>query len=87
MPDEHTIDAAVLATRIDSEILSLLLDTNEQRPRSIEEIVRTYPTQQDALDGLSRLHSTGLINQIDGYVFATRAALHYAEIAAISSED
>jgi hypothetical protein len=76
MPDEHQIDPAFLATRIDSEILIFLTDTNEQRPRSIEGIVRAYPARQDALAGLSRLHSTGLIHRIDGFVFATRSVLH-----------
>jgi hypothetical protein len=40
-----------------------------------------HGNQQDALDGLDRLYSTGLIHRIDGFVFATRAALRHHEIA------
>jgi hypothetical protein len=67
-------------TRIDRFVLNLLLDEDNQRPRSIEEVIREHGNQPEALDGLDRLHGAGLIHRIDGYVFASRAAIRLTEI-------
>jgi hypothetical protein len=62
-------------TRIDRFVLNLLIDEHNQRPWSIEEVIREHGNQRDALDGLDRLHGAGLIHRIDGFVFASRAAI------------
>jgi hypothetical protein len=77
MPDEQRIpDPACDEARIDWAILNLLIDGDDQRPWSIEEVIHEHGNQRDALDGLDRLHGKGLIHRIDGFIFATRAAVH-----------
>jgi Cu/Ag efflux pump CusA len=73
-------DSAREEAHIDWAILNLI-DEDNWRPRSIEEIIREYGNQLDALDSLDRLFSAGLIHRIDDFVFASRAPVRYHEIA------
>jgi HD-like signal output (HDOD) protein len=81
MPEtQPTPDLACDEARIDWAILNLLIDTDQQRPRAIEELIREHGNQRDALDGVDRLHSAGLVHRIGEFVFATRAAIRYSQI-------
>jgi hypothetical protein len=81
MPEtQPTPDPACDEARIDWAILNLLIDTDQQRPRAVEELIREHGNQRDALDGIDRLHGAGLIHRTDGFVFATRAAIRYSQI-------
>lgn len=82
MPNEQPIpDPSCQEARTDWAILDLLIDADQQRPRAIEEIIREHGNQRDALDGIDRLHSAGLIHRTsDGFVFATRAAIRFHQI-------
>jgi hypothetical protein len=66
-------------------VLNLLIDPEEQRPWSVEEIIRERGDRLEALDAIDRLHATGLVHRIpanDGeFVFATRAAIRFSQIA------
>lgn len=66
--------------RIDRFVLNLLLDEDNQRPLSVEEVIREHGNQPEALDGLDRLHGAGLIHRLDGFVFASRAAIRLTVI-------
>ena len=59
--------------RIDDAIAMLLLDRMTQRPWSREEIEREMGC--DVTDSLARLYGAGLIHRLDGFAWATRAAL------------
>ncbi len=83
MPDTHPnhppIDGEAHA---EWGVLNLLIDEDNQRPWSIDEIIRERGNRLDALDAIDRLHATGLIHKTgDGFVFATRAAIRYSQIA------
>lgn len=65
----------------DSAILEVLLDDDAQRPWSEHEIALVLDDPIAASDGLGRLFRAGLIHRLDGFVFASRAALHAAELA------
>jgi hypothetical protein len=60
----------------------LVLDTvvnKEQRPWSVDEIVRVFDDLDSRLaieDALTQLRTIGLINQADELVFASQAAVH-----------
>jgi hypothetical protein len=63
-------------------VLNLLIDQDDQRPWSVEEIVRERVDRVAALDAIDRLHATGLVHRTaDSFVFATRAAIRYSQIA------
>jgi hypothetical protein len=81
MPDEQRIPPADDEARAEWAVLNLLIDSDEQRPRSVEEIAREHGNQRDALDAIDRLYRAGLIHRIrDDFVFATRAAIRYSQI-------
>jgi hypothetical protein len=67
--------------RIESGILCLLMDHDEQRPWSFDEVAREVGDRIATTDALARLHAAGLIHRLDGFVFATRAALRADQIA------
>jgi hypothetical protein len=57
----------------DRAILGLLIDEDCQGPWSVAEIEREIGA--GATDGLARLYGAGLAHRLDGFVWATRAAL------------
>ncbi|HEY1687897.1 MAG TPA: hypothetical protein VGF95_03435 [Solirubrobacteraceae bacterium] len=64
---------------IDRAILGMMLDSADQRPWSVDEVEREVGERVD--DSLSRLYGAGLIHRLEGFVWATRAALAADEIA------
>jgi hypothetical protein len=60
--------------RIDTAIMGLLLDSS--RPLAVAEIEREIANPLDAEDGIARLVGVGLAHSLDGFVFASRAAIH-----------
>jgi hypothetical protein len=65
----------------DGVILSVLLAGDAQRPWSEEEVAREIEDRVAASDSLKRLARGGLVHRLDGFVFASRAALLAEEIA------
>ncbi|MGA8353844.1 MAG: hypothetical protein WB698_06730 [Solirubrobacteraceae bacterium] len=64
----------------DGVILSVLLADDAQRPWSEEEVAREIEDRVAASDGLKRLARGGLVHRLNGFVFASRAALLAEEI-------
>ncbi len=82
MPEtQPTPDPADSAQMTEGAILLLLTDSDEQRPWSVEEIIREFGGRNAAIDALASLHGAGLIHRTtDDFVFATRAAIRAGEI-------
>jgi hypothetical protein len=83
MPDEQPLpDQATEEARADWFVLDLLLNNDVQRPWAISEVVREYGHEMNAIDAIDRLYGAGLIHKTaDGFVFASRAAIRYSELA------
>lgn len=67
--------------RIDGSILAMLLDHDAQRPWSEIEVGREVGHDLAAEDSLRRLAGAGLVHRLDGFVFATRAAVHVRRLS------
>jgi predicted transcriptional regulator len=67
--------------RNDWFILGLLVDQDEQRPWSVDELVRELGKQVAVIDAIDRLHGAGLIHRVDELVFPSRTAIRYSQIA------
>jgi predicted transcriptional regulator len=82
MPDEQpSRPPADKAAGAEWIVLDLLLDHDEQRPWSVEEMVREIGRPVDVADAVDALHGAGLIHRTtDGFVFATRAAVRFSQI-------
>ena len=83
MPDaQHVPDPQQESDSIESAVLDLLTGPGGHRLWSVEEIGREVGSSLKASDALAALHRAGLVHRTsDGFVFATRAAIRYAELA------
>jgi hypothetical protein len=83
MPDEQpSRDPADGEAHAEWGVLNLLIGPDEQRPWSVEEIIRERGDRVQALDAIDRLHATGLVHRTgDGFIFASRAAIRYSQVA------
>jgi hypothetical protein len=77
MHDQPTLTPPEEDGQADSAILGLLI-YDSQRPMSKDEIERAIG--EDATDSLNRLYGGGLIHRLDGFMWATRAAVMADEI-------
>jgi hypothetical protein len=59
----------------DGAIMTMLLADDGQRPWTFAEIAREMGDEIGTTDSLNRLYGGGLIHRLEGFVFATRAAL------------
>ena len=80
MQDQRSRDVAVDEAGMDVAVLALLMDGSDQRLWSVEEVDREIG--DGAGDALARLHGAGLVHRLEGFVFATRAALRGARLLA-----
>jgi hypothetical protein len=82
MQEQPTADIEQQQDTADGGIMSRLLTSHDQRPWSIEELIRDRDKANDTRDAIARLRGLGLIHvTTDGLVFPTRAALHLDQIA------
>jgi hypothetical protein len=78
MRDERTLTPAEEDAMIDSAVLDLMVVDGPSRLWSRDEIDRAIG--QDTTDSLNRLYAAGLIHRLEGYSWATRAAITADEI-------
>lgn len=78
MPDQPTLTPMQQDAQQDAGIISLLVDVDATRPWSLDEIEREIGS--DPTDSLRRLYGGGLIHRLEGFAWATRAAIMADEI-------
>lgn len=79
MHQEPTLSVTEKEGMIDQAVLSLLVNADDQRLWSFEEIEREMG--ENPIDSLNRLYGGGLVHRLDKKFFwATRAALMMDEI-------
>jgi len=81
MHDQSTHPLLLPDAATDGAIMTMLLDSDAQRPWTFAEIVREIGNDIAVTDSLGRLYGGGLIHRLDGFVFATRAALRSDQLA------
>lgn len=59
----------------------MLIDREEQRPWSIDELAREIGDRGDTTDAIAHLYGGGLLHRCGEFVWATRAAMHAEEVA------
>ncbi len=65
---------------IEIGILDRLTDEHQQRPLSIEELIRDYDSRLTTEDALNNLRADGLIHRCGEFVFATRTAIRASQL-------
>jgi hypothetical protein len=82
MPDEQPTPAHEPdSTTIESGILDRLTDPNDQRPWSVDELIRDTALPLATVDAVNSLQHIGLIHRTtDNLIFPTRAALRAKEL-------
>jgi len=78
MQDNPSLTTIERQSQEDDALLSILICTNNHRPRSEAEIERAM--ERDTEDSLRRLYSGGLIHRSHGFVWASQAAVMADEI-------
>jgi hypothetical protein len=77
------VSAASIAAALNREeaaVLDVLLGAEGPGLWSVDELVRALGDRLQALDGLRRLESYGLIHRLGDFVFPSRAAVHAEQI-------
>ncbi len=82
MPDEQpTLTRKPGDTTIESGILDRLTDPNDQRPWSVDELIRDTGERLATVDAIGSLQHIGLIHRTsDDLIYATRAAVRAKEL-------
>jgi hypothetical protein len=82
MPDEQPTPAREPdETTIESGILDRLTYPDDQRPWSIDELIRDIGQRLGVVDAIAKLHGVGLIHRTsDDFIFATRTAVRAKEL-------
>ncbi len=77
-----TLSPAQEFDRSESTVLLLLTAGDNDRPWSVEEVIRELGDRNKAIDAIANLHGAGLIHRSeDNFVWPTRAAVRGIELA------
>ena len=75
------LSPATLEVMTQEAVLGLLLQSDGSGIWSEDELARAVGKHMDVEDAIVRLHGEGLIHRLHGFVFVSRAAVHYEKIS------
>lgn len=78
MQDKRTLSPAEEDGMTDSAILGLMVEANDYRLWSKDELDREMG--YDTIDSLNRLYGSGLVHRLDSFIWPTRAAIAADEL-------
>jgi predicted transcriptional regulator len=81
MHDQRSPDVGEEERHDDRRVLALLLEPDNQRPWSTDELLREIGDRVVMADSLARLFAAGLIHRCGEFVFATRPAVRGAALS------
>jgi hypothetical protein len=74
-------DVQAVLDQAERVVLDLLLDPGFHGPWSVHEIAVAMGDEVDAADAIDGLHAAGLVHRCHEFVFATRPAARFRELA------
>jgi Mn-dependent DtxR family transcriptional regulator len=82
MPDQRSrADVAQADDDVERVVLTLLLESRTDGPWSVRELALEIGGALPATDAIRRLHAAGLVHHCEEFVWATRAATRFHQLA------
>jgi len=82
MPDQRSgADVAQADDNVERVVLALLLESRINGPWSMRELALEIGGELPATDAIRRLHAAGLVHRCEEFVWATRPATRFHQLA------
>jgi hypothetical protein len=82
MQDQRSgMDVGLADDCVERVVLTLLLESKTPGPWSVQELARELGSELKATDAIASLHAAGLVHRCHEFVFVTRPAARFHQLA------